>query len=636
MGILDAVLDNWGNWSSDTNQNRANDSYVNALAAGLLSGRSNNFGVNLGHAMGGANQARGAELDRAMKEALSKAQIANFGSEDMLRRAQAGEMQRKGQVSADQMRVRQSVFGQNAPDASGTIPGASLPNGFDFKAASAAQNAGVPQPAPTRQRIPTLSDMMKLQSANALDPQDLQLYEKFQPQERKPGSFYQDPVTQQTTFTPDVKSGIGFENNRVQPLPGATETQAGLAGAVERATQAAKAPYSVSTIPGAGPGGGPLTMRNDVLAQGQPGQGARPDVSMNGNPEVMRHVFEVALKTGIRPDVALRLIGQESGWNPSAVSPKGAQGLGQLMPGTAQELGVNPGDWKQNVEGSMKYLRQQLDANQGDYSKALAAYNAGPGRVAKAGGVPNIPETQDYVARIMSDKPTGQAGVFPGANPVTADANKAVAGDAIKMLGSSKEKASAAADSIRTIQDLSGIMEDAKSKNRVLVGPSTKWREAGLALASTLGFTGKDAEQWLGQRAQIVQGAAAMAIKGAAAVAGQGAISNYEREAIQLATSPNQDKMTYVQMQAALSGIEKANRWEIEKHNKQLKNTNAEWLGQGGADVYKVDAPHSKAENQTKANADVLNEAKNALLKGASRDAVVKRLESMGITGHGL
>jgi hypothetical protein len=107
----------------------------------------------------------------------------------------------------------------------------------------------------------------------------------------------------------------------------------------------------------------------------------------------------------------LRLIQQESSFNPSAVSPKGAIGLGQLMPATAQELGVDPTDPLQNLEGAAKYLSQQLKRF-GSPELALAAYNAGPTRVARLGRVPNIAETQNYVKTILGEGQTTMATPF--------------------------------------------------------------------------------------------------------------------------------------------------------------------------------------------------------------------------------
>ena len=95
------------------------------------------------------------------------------------------------------------------------------------------------------------------------------------------------------------------------------------------------------------------------------------------------------------------VIYQESRGRMNAVSPKGALGLMQLMPGTAAQLGVDPYDANQNIRGGARYLRQQIDRF-GSIALALAAYNAGPGAVMKYGGIPPYRETQNYVATILS------------------------------------------------------------------------------------------------------------------------------------------------------------------------------------------------------------------------------------------
>ncbi len=110
-----------------------------------------------------------------------------------------------------------------------------------------------------------------------------------------------------------------------------------------------------------------------------------------------------AASNGIDPALLKGLVSQESGFDPNARSGAGAVGLTQLMPGTAASLGVtNPLDPAQSLQGGAKYLRQQLDRFGGDERLALAAYNAGPGAVAKYGGVPPYSETENYVNSVMA------------------------------------------------------------------------------------------------------------------------------------------------------------------------------------------------------------------------------------------
>ena len=115
-----------------------------------------------------------------------------------------------------------------------------------------------------------------------------------------------------------------------------------------------------------------------------------------------------AASYNLPPEIFLRLINTESGFNQNAVSPKGAIGLTQLMPGTAQELGVDATNITQNIEGGARYLRQMLDKYNGNMELALAAYNAGPGNVDKFGGVPPFAETQNYLFKMLGRQPAQQ------------------------------------------------------------------------------------------------------------------------------------------------------------------------------------------------------------------------------------
>jgi soluble lytic murein transglycosylase-like protein len=126
-------------------------------------------------------------------------------------------------------------------------------------------------------------------------------------------------------------------------------------------------------------------------------------VSGNDGSAFGAEIDAAAATNGIDPALLKGLVSQESGFDPNARSGAGALGLTQLMPGTAASLGVtNPLDPAQSLQGGAKYLRQQLDRFGGDERLALAAYNAGPGAVARYGGVPPYAETQNYVNNVMA------------------------------------------------------------------------------------------------------------------------------------------------------------------------------------------------------------------------------------------
>lgn len=132
----------------------------------------------------------------------------------------------------------------------------------------------------------------------------------------------------------------------------------------------------------------------------QPGRTGDAASTAAANPEITELVRRIAREEDVNESLFLALVYQESRFNPCARSPAGAIGLAQLMPETARELGVDPYDMEDNLSGGARYLKQQLQRFGGNPKLALAAYNAGPGRVVTYGGIPPFKETQGYVGAI--------------------------------------------------------------------------------------------------------------------------------------------------------------------------------------------------------------------------------------------
>ncbi|HOO57548.1 MAG TPA: lytic transglycosylase domain-containing protein [bacterium] len=130
--------------------------------------------------------------------------------------------------------------------------------------------------------------------------------------------------------------------------------------------------------------------------------GTFSSVNMNNKVSYDNLISKASKDYGVKEDLLRAVINAESGFNPSAISEKGAMGLMQLMPNTAKELNVtNPFDPGQNIDGGARYLKAMLDRFGGDEKLALSAYNAGPKAVETYNGIPPYKETENYVKRIL-------------------------------------------------------------------------------------------------------------------------------------------------------------------------------------------------------------------------------------------
>lgn len=213
-------------------------------------------------------------------------------------------------------------------------------------------------------------------------------------------------------MTPTVPSGLHAVVERVEAIHSRVAAHPAFAAVLQSAQpsepagegRAGRAPVEgLTTGPATSATGSALGADASRRGSEATGAGGDPPAWASRLPDGGRRwaaqVDEAARRHGVDPPLFAALVWAESGFSADAVSHAGAVGLAQLMPATAAGLGVDPHDPEQNLDGGARYLADQLDRF-GDERLALAAYNAGPGRVARAGGVPQIAETQQYVTRV--------------------------------------------------------------------------------------------------------------------------------------------------------------------------------------------------------------------------------------------
>ena len=188
----------------------------------------------------------------------------------------------------------------------------------------------------------------------------------------------ENAMTRQTEKIKPIEEFLA--ENKLQPLKDKTTTTA------EKFSETLQEPKYF--------GGVNVTEENPVNESARRTENAAPTTT-----EQM--ILSAARKFGVDSELVKAVATAESDLNQAARSAVGAIGVMQLMPETAESLGVNPYDEKQNIEGGAHYLRQMLDKFNGNLQNAIAAYNAGPGAVQKYGGVPPYSETQNYVGRVL-------------------------------------------------------------------------------------------------------------------------------------------------------------------------------------------------------------------------------------------
>ena len=220
------------------------------------------------------------------------------------------------------------------------------------------------------------------------------------PSTRPPGGRERTPSTGVVGEHPTITSLLGSAGRAVS---GAVDRVAGWAERIENGEPAPSAePQAPAPIPSAEP-----QRQAPVSSRWSPNMDWKPGAAIRTEEDAQGAAVYHATRAGLPPELFLSLVQQESGWNTGARSNKGASGLGQLMPGTAGDpgFGVTPlrnNTPEENLRLSADYLKAMLVRYNGNVPLALAAYNAGPGAVDKAGGVPKYKETQDYVRRITS------------------------------------------------------------------------------------------------------------------------------------------------------------------------------------------------------------------------------------------
>jgi hypothetical protein len=306
------------------------------------------------------------------------------------------------------------------------------------------------------------------------------------------------------------------------------------------------------------------------------------------------------------------VIQTESNGNPNAVSPKGAQGLMQVMPGTntSPGFGVTPardGSEAERTRVGQDYLGKMKEKYGGNDTLAAIAYNWGPGNTdmwLKSGGdYSKLPaETKNYVSAVMtrsavnglgggqqSAAPAGNYAAGPSANEAASAAGRqatasSIGGKAGELLKESSDAANSATQSVASAQR----MVQALDSDKVLTGPTASLRLKGLQIASTLGMQGKDDAEKIANTRQAVQEMAKLTLEGRKQMSGQGAITNQESALAEKATSGSIDDLTAPEIRQLAQAAERTGRWKYSQHEAKMNAMSQDPAMAGSVALYKA------------------------------------------------
>lgn len=573
------------------------------LGIGLLAaGGPSTTPMNVGQRVQAAMQGMSAQQQNALKTKLLESQIAENNSQDALRR---GQLERQNRQDA-------YYLGGAMPTSGGATVAApanamtGAPSAAGGAAPGAALKAAVGKPAdapnPPQGKFAEWSEKYKI-------PVDALIADYFSnggkgiaemiakrgtPDMQVAGNYAYDKNQLQPGFMPSLNISQDGKSSLVQVGPDGRPVVSAPQGAVDTfsAYQGAQANFKPMKVYN------PATQREEYTTEGAVVGGSAPRSPMQrtGNP-----MIDAVIQT-------------ESNGNPNAVSPKGAQGVMQVMPttNTAPGFGVAPardGSEAERTRVGQEYLGKLTERYGGNPTLGAIAYNWGPGNTdmwLKSGGdYSKLPtETKNYVSAVMTRSAVnglgnqGAAGTTaqPAAFAAGPSANEAASAKAREATASSigskagdllKESSDAANSATQSVASAQRMVQ-ALDSDKVLSGPTASLRLKGLQIASLLGMQGKDDAEKIANTRQAVQEMAKLTLEGRKQMSGQGAITNQESALAERATSGSIDDLTAPEIRQLAQAAERSGRWKYAQHEAKMNAMSQDPAMAGNVALYKA------------------------------------------------